>query len=66
MATIVATVVVYTLVLTGAWAWHAVRRGVAGSLAASQPADAQIPPHTAERPTVPSWAHANDKQQEAA
>jgi ABC-type transport system involved in Fe-S cluster assembly fused permease/ATPase subunit len=65
-AAFVATVVVYTLVLTGAWAWRAARRRSTGSLAASQPADAPIPPRTAERPTAPSWAHANDKQQEAA
>jgi uncharacterized transporter YbjL len=58
-AAFVATVVVYTLILTGAWAWRAARRGLTGSLAASQPTDAPIPPRTAERHTGPTWAHAD-------
>jgi ABC-type transport system involved in Fe-S cluster assembly fused permease/ATPase subunit len=62
-AAFVVTVVVYTLVLTGAWAWRAVRRRSTGPLAASQPTGAPIPPHTAERHTGPQWAH---DEQEAA
>jgi hypothetical protein len=58
-AAFVATVVIYTLVLTGAWAWHAVRRRSTGSLAASQPADDPIPPRAAERHTGPQWARTN-------
>lgn len=66
VAAFVVTVVVYTLVLTGAWAWRAARRRSTGPLAASQPTGAPIPPHTAERHTGPTWARTNDKHQEAA
>ena len=55
-AAFVVTVVVYTLVLTGAWAWRAVRRDRTGSLAASQPSGA---PESIPTPTAPSWAHAD-------
>lgn len=58
----VATVVVYTLVLTGAWAWRAARRGLTGPLAALQPTDAPIPPHATERHTGPTWAHTEHEE----
>jgi hypothetical protein len=65
VAAFVATVVVYTLVLTGAWAWRAVRRRSTGPLPASQPTDVQIPPHTAERHTAPAWARTEHEQEAA-
>jgi hypothetical protein len=61
-AAFVATVVVYTLVLTVAWAWRAVRRRSTGSLPASQPPGAPIPPRTAERRTAPAWAHTEHEE----
>jgi hypothetical protein len=61
MAAFVATVVVYTRVLTGAWAWRAVRRGVTGSLAAEQPAPDPESTPTPQGRTTPAWAH-TDKE----
>lgn len=55
------TVVLFTAVLTGAWAWRAVRRGVTGSLAASQPVEAPDFTPTPAKPTAPSWAR-TDKE----
>jgi hypothetical protein len=60
------TVGLYTAALTGAWAWRAVRKAVTGPLPASQPTDAPIPPHAAERRTGPTWARTEPDHQEAA
>lgn len=61
IAAFVATVCIYTAVLTGAWAWRAVRRG---HTPASPPqpvpcgsCDAGTPPRPAGARTAPSWAH---------
>jgi hypothetical protein len=53
------TVVLFTAVLTGAWAWRAVRRGVTGPLAAPQPPKAPDFTSTHATPTAPAWAHAD-------
>jgi hypothetical protein len=65
VAAFVVTVAVYTLILTGAWAWRAVRRRSTAPLAASQPTDAPIPPRTAERHTGPTWARTEHEQEAA-
>jgi hypothetical protein len=61
-AAFVATVVVYTLVLTGAWAWLAVRRGVTGSLPDEQPELTPESTPTPQRHTAPAWAHAEHEE----
>jgi hypothetical protein len=60
----VATVVVYTTVLTGAWAgrkaWRAVRRGVAGCWRAEHATPSPVATETVTEPhapTQPTWAH---------
>jgi hypothetical protein len=67
VAGFVATVVVYTLVLTGAWAWRTARRDRTAPLAASEPSEAPFPPGPAERRSepqphpAPSWVR-TDKE----
>jgi hypothetical protein len=61
-AAFVATVVVYTLILTGAWAWHAVRRRSMGSLADEQAPQAPESTPTPQRRTAPAWAHAEHEE----
>jgi hypothetical protein len=61
VAAFVATVVVYTLVLTGAWAWRAVRRGSAAPLPAEQAPQAPESTPTPQRRTAPAWAR-TDKE----
>jgi hypothetical protein len=56
------TVGLYTAVLTGAWAWRAVRRGVAGSLPAEQPEQAPESTPTPQRRTAPAWAHTEHEE----
>ena len=55
-AAVVATVVLYAAVLTGAWAWRAIRRAVTGAWRAEQPAPEAESIPTPERRTGPSWA----------
>jgi hypothetical protein len=66
VAGFVATVVVYTAVLTGAWAWRAVRRGVTGPLADEQAPEDPEPLTAPQGHTGPSWAHTEHEHQEAA
>jgi amino acid transporter len=61
-AAFVATVVVYTLVLTAAWAWRAVRRRSTGSLADEQAPQAPKSTPTPQRRTAPAWAHAEHEE----
>jgi H+/Cl- antiporter ClcA len=65
-----ATVVVFAVVLTGAWAWRAVRRGHAPASRPHSPScgslDAEISPSPAGGRTGPSWAHTEHEHQEAA
>jgi hypothetical protein len=62
----VATVVLFTGVLVGAWAWRAVRKRLTGSLAAERPPHAPEPTPTPERRPTPSWAREAHDHQEAA
>jgi hypothetical protein len=50
------TVVLFTAVLTGAWAWRAVRRAVTGAWRAEQAAPGPESISTPQRRTGPSWA----------
>lgn len=54
----VATVALYTVILTGVVTWRAVTRAVAGAWRATQApeaAETALEPHT---PVQPAWAHA--------
>ena len=66
VAGFVATVCVYTAVLTGAWAIRGAWRALSGHLPASQPPEAPEFIPTPERPTAPSWARHDHDHQEAA
>ena len=54
-AAVVATVVLFTTVLTGAWAWRAARRAVTGAWRTEQPAPGPESIPTPQRRTGPSW-----------
>jgi hypothetical protein len=64
-AAFVVTVCLYTAVLTGAWAWRAVRRGAAGPLAASQPPEAPDSATTPAKPTAPQRARHDHERKTA-
>lgn len=63
----VVTVAIYTAVLTGVFAWRAVRRRSTGAQTAPQPPETPaFTPNPAQRRTGPSWARDDHEQQEAA
>lgn len=66
VAAFAVTVGLYTAILTGAWAWRAARRGVAGAWRAEQAAPGPESIPTPQRRTGPSWARTDTDQQEAA
>jgi hypothetical protein len=53
------TVGLYAAILTGAWAWRAVRKAVTGPLPAEQAPQAPESTPTPQRHTAPAWAHAD-------
>jgi hypothetical protein len=62
-AAFVATVAIYTVILTGAVTWRAIRRGVTGAWRAAHAAPAPESIGPAPEPHTPAWAH---REKEAA
>jgi hypothetical protein len=59
------TVCLFTVVLTGAWAWRAVRRDRTGPLPASESECDPSIASTLTKPTAPTWARDNHEREAA-
>lgn len=62
-AAFVTTVAIYTLILTGAVTWRAIRRGVTGAWRAAHATCAPEVVEPTPEPHTPTWAH---REKEAA